>query len=170
MVNDQDNADEMKLITIARWIHILAAAAWLGEVVTVVFVLAPAAVRLQGERRADYIARVFPRVFRVASVLALVTLAAGAWLNYLMTGWRQLDLYLRSARGQAILAGGLLGLLLAVFHFVVEGKLEPKVRALIGESEGELAGVSRFLKWVPRAGLAVLLAVFILMMIGAKGA
>lgn len=105
---------------------------------------------------------------QVPSVLAAVTLAVGAWLNYRWTGWRDLDPYLRSVRGQAFLAGGLLGLLLAAFHFVVEGGLETKVRSLVGEREEELVGVSPFLPWL-RAGLAALLAVFILMMIGARG-
>ena len=160
----------MTAINLARWIHILAGAAWLGEVVTVVFVLVPAALKLQGAARASYIAETFPRVFRLASVLALVTLAAGAWLNYLMTGWQNLDAFISSRRGLAILAGGLLGLGLALFHFFMEGRLEPKVRGVAEEAnEAELERISAFLRWVPRTGLAVLIAIFVLMMLGARG-
>jgi uncharacterized membrane protein len=158
------------LFVIVRWIHILAAAAWLGEVATVVFVLVPAACALRGAERAGYIARVFPRVFRLATALAIATLIAGVWLNYLMTGWRQLDLFLTSPRGLPIALGGLLGLLLAGFHFGVEARLEAKVEAISDSAdEAMLERVSRFLTIVPRVGLIVLVAVFLLMMIGARG-
>ena len=160
----------MSPINLARWLHILAGAAWLGEVVTVVFVLVPAALKLEGEARADYIAETFPRVFRIASVLAVITLAAGAWLNYLLTGWQNLDAFFISRRGLAILIGGALGLALTLFHFFMEGRLEPKVRALAErEDDDDLQRISAFLRWVPRAGLVVLIAIFLLMMVGARG-
>jgi uncharacterized membrane protein len=160
----------MDLLTIVRWLHVISGAAWLGEVVTVVFVLVPIARRLQGNQRASFIARVFPGVFRTATVLAILTLAAGAWLNYLITGWQHLGVFLTSVRGVAILVGGLLGLLLALFHFIVEGRMESEVQALDGpEDVGALRQVSRFLTFVPRLGLAILLVIFILMMIGARG-
>jgi uncharacterized membrane protein len=160
----------MAPITIARWLHVLAAAAWLGEVVTVVFVLAPIALRLKGNDRTRFISKVFPRVFQVATVLALLTLAAGAWLNYLMTGWRDLPAYIASSRGAPILAGGILGLLLALFHFVVEGRLEPRLRQLPeSDSDPQAARLLRFLTVVPRIGLAVIVLIFLLMMIGSRG-
>ena len=137
---------------------------------TVVVVLVPAALRHTGVERARFISRVFPYVFRTASVLAGLTLAAGAALNYQLTGgWRQLDEYFASARHGAILVGGLLGLVLAVFHFVVEGRLEGRVRSLESADEAQLGRISRFLRLVPWVGLAVLLAIFVLMMIGARG-
>jgi putative copper export protein len=160
----------MAPITIARWLHVLTAAAWLGEVVTVVFVLAPIALRLNGPDRTRFISKVFPRVFQVATVLAIVTLAAGAWLNYLITGWRDLSAYFSSNRGVAILIGGFLGLLLALFHFVVEGRLEPRLRSL-SESTDDAQGsrLMRFLTIVPRIGLAVIIMIFLFMMIGSRG-
>lgn len=160
----------MSLLNLARWIHIVAGAAWLGEVVTVVFVLVPAALKLQGEARASYIAETFPRVFRIASVLALTTLAAGAWLNYLMTGWNNLDVFFFSRRGIAILIGGALGLGLTLFHFFVEGRLEPKVNALaVRADQEEMERITIFLTWIPRVGLVVLIVIFLFMMIGARG-
>lgn len=157
-------------INLARWIHILAAAAWLGMVVTVVFVLVPAAMKLQEKERAAYIGETFPRVFRTASVLAVVTLAAGAWLNYLLTGWRDLDGFFFSGRGRMILAGGALGLALTLFHFFVEGRLEPNVRSLHGHVDKDrIERISRFLNIIPRFGLIVMLTIFILMMAGARG-
>jgi hypothetical protein len=91
-------------------------AAWLSEVVNVVFILVPTAIRLKGRERASHIFNTFPRVFKVASALSAVTLAAGAWLNYLITGWHDLDAYISSLGGRAILLGRLLGLLIALFH------------------------------------------------------
>lgn len=160
----------MNPLTLARWLHILAAGAWLGEVVTVVFVLVPAAMRLRGKARAAYLAETFPRVFRLASALAVLTLGAGAWLNYLMTGWRDLDTFFLSSRGLPIAAGGALGLLLAAFHFIVEGRLEARVQSLNERlDEDRLGAYSVFLKRVPAVGLVVMLAIFLLMMIGARG-
>lgn len=160
----------MSAVILARWIHILAAAAWLGEVVAVVFVMVPAALRLEGEERARYLAETFPRIFRLASILALITLAAGAWLNYLMTGWKDLGVYLGSLRGRAILVGGALGLGLALFHFIVESRLEPTVESLATSADkANLSRVSTFLRRVPRLGLALMVAIFVLMMIGARG-
>lgn len=160
----------MSVVAFVRWLHVLAAAAWLGEVVTVVFVIVPIALRLEGPERSRYLSTAFPRVFRLASVLAIVTLAAGAWLNFLLTGWRDLAVYLSTPRGLAILAGGLLGLLLGLFHFVVEGRLEPRLRRLGETGDDTRAGkVLRFLRIAPRAGLIVLVATFLLMMIGSRG-
>ena len=160
----------MTLFTFVRWLHILAAAAWLGEVVTVVFVLVPTALRLRGTERADFISRTFPRVFQLATVLSVLTLAAGAWLNYLITGWRDLGAYFSSVRGTALLLGGLLGLLLALFHFAVEGRLEPRLRSFTGSTDNAaLNKMLRFLTLVPRIGLAVIVAIFLLMMIGSRG-
>ena len=160
----------MAPITIARWLHLLAAAAWLGEVITVVFVIVPIALRLEGPDRSRYVSRVFPRVFQLATVLALVTLAAGAWLNYLITGWRDLPSYFSSSRGLAILVGGLLGLLLALFHFIVEGRLEPRLRHLAQSGEDPQATRAlRFLTLGPRIGLIILITTFLLMMIGSRG-
>ena len=160
----------MAPITIARWLHVVFAAAWLGEVVTVVFALVPIALHLQGSQRSQFLANVFPRIFRVATVLAVGTLGAGVWLNYLTTGWRDLPAYLASGRGAAIVVGGLLGLLLTLFHFVVEGRLEPRLLAL-SESEPDSGEgkMLRFLTLVPRIGLVILATIFVLMMIGARG-
>jgi uncharacterized membrane protein len=160
----------MSLFTVVRWIHVLSAAAWLGEVVTVAFVLVPAAIRLTGGDRAAFISRVFPGVFRLASVLAAMTLAAGAWLNYLITGWRNLDAYFGSMGGRAILAGAFLGLALGLFHFIVESRLEPKASSLLASAdEKTLEQISRFLTLVPRVGLGILLVILVLMMVGARG-
>lgn len=158
------------LFTVMRWMHVLAGAAWLGEVVMVVFVLLPALAATPVPQRRAFISNVFPRVFRLASVLAGVALAAGATLNYMQTGWQDMGAYLASTRGVAIIAGGTVAALLASFHFFVEARFEGRVAQLLESAdEGERARIERLLNIVPKVGLIILLAVFILMMIGARG-
>ena len=157
-------------LNIVRWVHILAGAAWLGEVVTINFVLVPALSRMDLAERGRFVRRVFPRVFRLASVLAATTLLAGLALGIMMTGWRELDVFLSSRRGLALLAGGALGLLLALFHFLAERRLRPQVLAARETLDREaIEAVTRMLRVVPRLGLGVMVAIFLLMMIAARG-
>ena len=122
------------------------------------------------DERRRFITRIFPRVFRLASILSVTTIAAGLIMNYMMTGWHQLDLYLASPRGFAIFVGGLLGLLLSVFHFFVEGRLESRVSSLEKDSrEEEIESITRYLRIIPRLGLGVMFVIFVLMMFGARG-
>ena len=165
--------DRMTITNVLRWIHILAGAAWLGEVVVVKFVLVPLLSHLEPNKRGWFLAAVFPRVFRLASIFSLTTILAGAALNLSLNGW-QLDvalLRLTSSRwGWRILAGGLLGLALTLFHFVAERRLEPHVLAAHEESDGEaFARILRHLQIIPRVGLGVLLLAFLLMMFASRG-
>lgn len=161
---------ELNWLAILRWAHILAAAAWLGEVVVIVFVLVPAVVRMPPARRPDFIASVFPRIFRLASVLAFTTLAAGAALNYQLTGWQNLGAYFASPRGMFIALGGGLGLALGLFHLTAERRLEPGVSGLrLPAGRRQAARILKVLTLVPRLGLGVLLVVFLSMMLAARG-
>jgi hypothetical protein len=91
-------------------------------------------------------------------------------MSYLATGWRDLDLIIRTRWGIGILIGGFLGLLLATFHVVVESRLKPIALSLDeAPDDEELERVMRFLKIAPRAGLLVIVTAFILMMIAARG-
>lgn len=154
---------------IFRWIHILAGGAWLGEVVVVVFIVVPVLIRLDHERRGWFLSTIFPRVFRLASVLSATAVAAGAALYLASNDWSlNVDRLLTERWGLSILIGGTLGLALTVFHFVVEGRLEPIVaRAQSGEIDEER--LVRFLTVVPRVGLGVLVVVFGAMMYAARG-
>ena len=160
----------MNWFSIIRWIHIISAAAWIGEVLVINVVLVPSLQSTPVEQRGGFIARVFPRVFRLASILALVALSSGLGMSYLAAGWTGLDLIIRSRWGLGILIGGILGLLLAVFHFVVESRLKPIARSLDETpDEKEVERVMRFLQIVPRVGMLVIVAAFILMMVAARG-
>jgi uncharacterized membrane protein len=159
----------MSLLNIVRWVHIIAGIAWLGEVVTVNVVLLPTLFNLERESRAAFIRQIFPRVFRLASVLSLTAILSGALMNYLMTGWKNLDALLGTRWGIGILIGGSLGLLLTLFHFFAESRLEPVAVSVRDESEIDIEKFVSVLKIVPRVGLLVILTVVLLMMYAARG-
>ena len=159
----------MDWTNLVRWIHLLAGAAWLGEVVTINFVIFPFVTRLDIEQRRRIIKNLFPPIFNLASVLALITLTAGLLLNYLLTEWRDLDQYLSTSNGRAIFIGGLLGLLLTIFHFFAEKRLERRIDKLEGGSNEEVETITRYLRIIPRVGMVVIFIIFALMMYGARG-
>lgn len=159
---------------ILRWIHILAGAVWLGEVVVINFILIPTLFRLESGKRSWFLSTVFPQVFRLASVLSLTTILAGAALNLSLSNWEINTAISRlgsSRWGWSILIGGLLGLGLTLFHFFIEGRLEPLVKAAGDgvENEQEALLLHR-LQILPRVGLGVLLLIFLLMMFAVRGA
>jgi uncharacterized membrane protein len=157
----------MSILNILRWVHVLAGAAWLGEVVTINFVLVPALLKMKKGHRGIFIRQVFPRVFHLASFLSLTAILSGAGMSYLLTGWRNLGELLGTRWGFGILIGGSLGLALTLFHFLAESRLEPiAARA----DEAEVEKIMAVLKIVPRAGLVVILLVILLMMYAARGA
>lgn len=160
----------MNLTVLFRWLHILSGAAWLGEVVTINFVILPSLVSMEAARRPRFIRNIFPRLFRLASVLSLTSILSGLVMTYLVSGWQDLSIFFTTRWGLAILSGGGLGLALTAFHFFVESRLEPFASTLDeGVSQKELAGVLRFLKIVPRVGFAVMIIIFLLMMYAARG-
>lgn len=152
---------------VIRWIHIVAGAAWLGTVVAVVFVLVPSLRRL-GEQDTTRFARiVFPRVFRVASVLSLTVISAGLLLYFEKVGWRfDLEPLVSTRWGWSILIGGVLGGVLTVFHFFAEQRLLPIVR----RSDDIDAQTLLLLRVAPRVGLGILILVVVLMSYAAHGA
>lgn len=156
-------------LTFVRWAHVLAAASWLGEVVIINFVLVPALGHLDPAYRERFLEAVFPRVFRLASVLSVVTVLTGLVLALRLSGGH-LEVFTTTEWGQRVLAGGSMGLLLTLFHFVMEPKLERSI-ATMGRDPGANGSdhVMRRLRLVPRAGLIALLVIFGLMMYAARG-
>jgi hypothetical protein len=143
-------------------IHVAAGAAWLGEVVAVVFVLVPVMVRTDDSHRRWLLAHLFPGVFRLASVLIVLALAAGALLNLAMSSWSiDWTTLTGTGWGRSILVGGSFGLALGIFHFVAERTLEP-VAVRAGEGI-EISTLMKRLRIIPVTGLLVLLVVFALM-------
>ena len=153
---------------IIRWIHILAGAAWLGAVVMVVFVLVPSVQRLNEPERGQVASIVFPRVFRLASVLSVTVVSAGIALYLERFGWRlELQPLVSSRWGWSILIGGGLGLILTIFHFVAEGRLAPLVRR--GSDAPLDTRVLTVLRIAPKVGLGILVTTVVLMAYAARG-
>lgn len=163
----------MIVTNLLLWIHLLAGTAWLGEVIVVNFILVPVLARLEAEKRGWFLSALFPRIFRLASILSLTTILAGAALNLSLSNWRvdvAASRLIASRWGWSILIGGLLGFCLVLFHFVAEHCLEPHVVASDGDPDDTaFALILRRLKIIPRAGLSVLLLIVSLMIFAARG-
>ena len=156
----------MSLLNIVRWVHIISGVSWLGEVITINIVLVPALLKMEKETRGAFIRQIFPRVFRLASVLSLVAIISGGLMSYLITGWKNLGPLLDTRWGIAILIGGSLGLALTLFHFLVESRLEP---VALKAEQADVEKIISALKIIPCVGLGVILLVVVLMMYAARG-
>lgn len=157
-----------ELGSILRWVHILAGAAWLGAVVMVVFVLVPSVLKLSESERGPFMEAVFPRVFRLASVLSVTVVTAGIALYLERFDWRLRLSPLVSGRwGWSILIGSSLALLLTGFHFFAEARLAPQVKGARDAPVDRL--VLTVLRIAPRVGLTILVTVTILMAYAAHG-
>ena len=151
-----------------RTLHVISGALWIGEVVVINFILIPILSRFTGEMRKQFLINIFPRVFRMASVLSATVVITGMFLVYHMTNG-ELDRLLSGRWGLSILVGGSLGTLLTLFHFFMENRLARKIGlGKMGDDE-KLAEVHLKLKIVPRLGLLVILTVFLLMLNAAHG-
>lgn len=152
----------MDIVTVLRWLHALAGAAWFGEVIVIVFVLVPTVTRAAPDRQRWLLANIFPRMFRLASVLIATVLIAGLLLNLAMSGWAvDWEMLTTTRWGRSILIGGILGGALGIFHFVAERKLEP----MVTDEAADLDVVIRRLKLVPTVGLTILVVVISLMVL-----
>lgn len=150
---------------VVRWVHVLAGAAWFGEMVVINLVLAPALGWLERGQGSELLRAVFPRIFSLASWLSIVAVTSGFLLLGEMVDWRHWDLLVESRWGRSILTGGALGLGLTLFHHLVERRLSP---VMAGNPSG-LVYVEQRLRVVPRVGLLVLLVVMGAMMYAARG-
>ena len=150
------------LYIILRYIHVGAATAWVGEVIVINFVLIPFVGSLTEEKKAVVIQNLFPRIFRLASVLSATALVAGYILLY-----RRIDgdisLLFANASSTALAIGAILGTVLTLFHFFMENKMAQKIG--ISKEKTELVeDIHTKLKIVPRLGMLVILTTFVLMM------
>lgn len=153
---------------IVRWLHILSGAAWLGAVAMVVFVLVPSLHQLDEQQRGWFLKTVFPRVFRLASVLSVAVVTTGLALYLERFGWRlQLEPLVSTRWGWSILTGGTLALFLTGFHFLAEGRLAPHVKG--GGTTPVDPRVMSVLRIAPRVGLTILVTVVIAMAYAARG-
>ncbi len=152
-----------------RWLHIIAAAAWFGEVVTINFVLVPAVHKLPREEAPKILVQIFPRIFKLASWLSATAVISGIVLagkKY----WGAPEVLWTTTPGILFSIGATLGLLLTIFHFVLEPRLDGMICTAAESDDIDLSDeVLRLLKLVPRVGLLVITGIVWMMMVGARG-
>lgn len=154
-----------ELYTLIRFIHVVCGSAWFGEVIVINFILIPSLSKYQGIARKDFLNTIFPKIFRLASVLAGSTAVTGGILLYNFIGFNFSELLERGTWGISILIAGTLGLILTLFHFFVENHLARKVG--VGDpniSAKDVEDVHIKLKFIPRLGLVVISTIFLLML------
>lgn len=96
-------------------VDIISGVAWIGEVITINFVLVPVVKKINRDSRGKFIRQIFPRIFRLASVLSLTAIISGASMSYLITVWKNLGEMIFTRWGLGIAIGGGLGLILTLF-------------------------------------------------------
>lgn len=152
-----------------RWLHIIAAASWFGEVVTINFVLVPAVRNLSSVDGSKMLVHIFPRIFKLASWLAATAVLSGLALATTRF-YASPSVLWTTGSGIAFLVGATLGLLLTGFHFLLEPRLDGMICTAAEKGDLELSDrVIHLLTIVPRAGLVVIGSVLLLMMVGARG-
>ena len=152
-----------------RIIHVMAGVAWFGAVVTVNTVLIPYLLSIEIGNRREVLTTLFPRIFRLASVLSLAAVLTGSALLYLMIG-TEISILWESQWGLYILIGGTLATILTVFHFIIEERLEKPLGAILDDwKNSDIEVATKFLRVVPRVGLVVISTVLLLMIFASHG-
>jgi uncharacterized membrane protein len=169
--SNPDTSDLMPpdLYIYVRWIHVLAASAWFGEVVAINFILIPSLSSHEGSSRKEFLNLVFPKVFRMASILSFTAAVTGALLLYHHTHFDLFSLG-DTLWGRMVFIGGTLGLLLTLFHFFLENQLARKVGVGCPDiSSEQVEDVHGKLQIVPRIGLVVITTIYVSMMVAVRG-
>lgn len=155
-------------LQIIRTIHVISGSLWIGEIAVINFILIPAIAKQSGEIRIKFIQNIFPKIFRMASILAIIVVITGLLLVYVFTNG-DLNNLLSGRWGLSILVGGGLGIVLSVFHFFIEHKLAKKIGFDENKDDMALAEFHLKLKIVPRIGMIVITVIFLLMINAARG-
>ncbi len=154
---------------VLRWIHLIAAAAWYGEVVTINFVLVPAVNRLPREQAPKVLFEIFPRIFKLASWLSATAVVSGIVLTTLKYRGTP-ELLWTTTAGILFSVGATLALALTFVHFVLEPRLDGMICTAANSQDIELSErVLWLLKLVPRVGLVVITLILWMMTVGAHG-
>lgn len=155
-------------IPFIRALHVIAGSLWIGEVVVINFILIPVLSRYEGEMRKHFLVSIFPKIFKMASILSATVVITGVFMVYTLTNGK-LSILLNGRWGISILIGGCLGIILTLFHFFMENRLAKKIGLGEKGDDEKLAEVHLRLKFVPRLGMVVILSIFLLMINGARG-
>jgi uncharacterized membrane protein len=153
-----------------RWLHILSGATWFGLVVLINFVLLPAIQGAENPTQLHIINRqIFPRVFRLASITSATSVITGTWMLHTLLNGDWTRLLSAGVWGYTLLVGGTLAWLITLFHFVFESIIAKKLGFDAQQDPDAMARFHTVLKIVPRIAMVVLLAIFVLMMVAARG-
>jgi len=135
---------------ILRWLHVLAAATWVGGMLFIALVLVPVARRVQDPRlRADLIARSGTR-FRTVGWAALAVLVVTGVGNLYFHPWMLRAPVFHAKAGLVVLA-----LALSVLHDFFLG---PRASRL----PPDVTGPRRRVSWIARLNLLVVLLIVLL--------
>ena len=162
----------MELWEVLRWIHMFAGLAWWGEVFYINFVLTPALPKLEPAVKEKVMLELYPRMFRMATILSSLTISFGVLTALSLSGF-DLTIFVNTYWGQLIFLGGSLGLFMFLLHMTVE-RVELKVlryrkSGTGGELPSELRGLERRMTWLPRFGFLILTLVLVIMVYAAQG-
>lgn len=159
------------LLFVLRLIHIVAGIGWLGEVITINFVLLPALFKANAKDQLTILNTVFPYIFRLATVLGGAAVLTGLTQLLLYTGFN-LSLLTYSRWGWLLLIGGTMGVALYTFHLFQESGAERTLAAhlafaIANDDQESVTILLRKLAIFPRAGLVVLVIIISLMIAAA---
>jgi uncharacterized membrane protein len=159
----------MSWIQVLRWLHVLTAAAWFGQVVVLNFVLVPAIVReKKAATQLDLMRRLLPPSFKLASILSGLSVVAGGvllWGRY-HEDW---SVMFSAWQGHVLATGALLAVLLTGFHHMSEPKLGRMIQQTSADDPAAVAKIVGRLKIAPKVGLVLITLVTLAMMIGVRG-
>ncbi len=162
----------VELASLLRWVHELAAVTWFGEVFVVTHIIVPTLTKLPESPKGLLMLKLYPRVFRMATISSTATIVTGTAVALLEASF-DYTYFLGTFRGQLIFAGGSIGLFMFLLHTTVE-RVEMKALSRVkmrpeGEFPEELRILDRRLRILPRVGFTLLTIVLILMIYVSHG-
>lgn len=158
------------LLFVVRFVHIVTGLGWVGEVITVNFVLLPALSRVEPALRGRILLSVFPLIFQLATILGGLAVVSGAVVFWIMSGGELARLF-DTTWGQRILLGGLFGGPLFAFHLFQESRMEGSLARRLAAVEDDARAsdeILHHLRIIPRIGLAILVVSVIFMSAAAR--
>ncbi len=159
----------MSWILALRWLHVITAMAWIGQVLVIVFVLVPIVDReREGKVQLDLLQRIFPPLFRLASVLSGLAIVAGGlllWHRIAEAGGE----FFSAWQNHALLTGAILAIVVLGLDHATGPRLRRTLDASADDDGPRAAAALRTLRQVSWSALVVLTLAAVLMMIGVRG-
>ena len=145
-------------------IALTALAAWIGEAAVLNFIILPGIKALDEEGRAAFISRYLPRFFHMATVLALTAVLSGLAARALGSFSLEVSIPVLSGGSPAVIIALILIAALTCFHLAAQARMRPVAKSLsVSPNSEKLRSLTRFLSIVPRIGLGVIVAAFVLL-------